>query len=53
MFRFDGTRVIGGTQKGRSSTCWIRWFKPVDGERRQIRAFLTSRGDDEIFKIAK
>ena len=27
-------KVNGGTQKGRSSTCWIRWFKLVGGKNR-------------------
>jgi hypothetical protein len=33
----------GGTQKGRSSTCWNRWFKPVGGKDRQIRSFNAER----------
>ena len=40
---FSEMRVIGGTQKGRSSICWIRWFKLVGGKNRQIRSFIQRR----------
>jgi hypothetical protein len=44
----SGMRVIGGTQKGRSSICWIRWFKPVGWKNRQIRSFIQKpRGDED------
>ena len=47
MFRFDEARVIGGTQKGRSSICWIRWFKHVGGKNRKIRSFIQTPRCDE------
>ena len=38
----------GGTQEGRSSICWIRWFKPVGWKDRQIRPFIQRpRGDED------
>ena len=37
----------GGTQKGRSSTCWIRWFKLVGWKDRQIRSSLRPRSDED------
>ncbi len=39
----SGVRVIGGTQKGRSAICWIRWFKPVGRKDRQIHPFIQGR----------
>ncbi len=43
----SGMRVIGGTQKGRSAICWIRWFKLVGGRDRQIRPFISTPRSDE------
>jgi hypothetical protein len=30
----------GVTEKGRPAGCWMSWFKPVGGNRRQIRGFI-------------
>jgi hypothetical protein len=43
----SGAREIGGTQKGRSSICWIRWFKLVGRKDRQIRPFISMLRSDE------
>jgi hypothetical protein len=37
----------GETEKDRSATCWILWFKDVGGKGRKIHLYITLRSEHE------